>query len=358
MAHRVHNFGAGPAALPLPALLRAQEELVDWSETGMSVLEHSHRGKVYEAMHRDTLLRLRALAQLPDTHDILLVQGGASMQFATVPMNLLGPGEVADYVVHGTWGEKALAEAKLLGDARLAGKPPSYTKTAPDDALSLTPGAAYVHYTTNETIHGVQYHHVPDANGAPLVADMSSDIFSRPFDYARHALTYAGAQKNLGPSGLVVLFVDKALLARGRDDIPAIFRFRTHQKSESLYNTIPTFAVYLLRNVCLWLEEQGGLAAVGEVNDRKQRALYAALDEHPDTYELPVERAARSWMNVVFRLHDADAEARFLAEAARRELVGLKGHRSVGGVRASIYNAVGEESVARLCELVRDFARG
>lgn len=279
------------------------------------------------------------------------------MQFATVPMNFLKPGEVADYVVHGTWGEKALAEAKLLGGARAAGKHPTFTSIVPDGELSLTPGAAYVHYTTNETIHGAQYHHVPDSKGAPLVADVSSDVFSRPFDFGRHALAYGGAQKNLGPSGLVVIFVEKDFLARARTDIPTIFRFQTHQKNESLYNTIPTFAVYLLRNVCLWLEERGGLAAMGEENDRKQRALYAALDEHADAYELPVERAARSWMNVVFRLRDADAEARFLAEAERRELVGLKGHRSVGGVRASLYNAVSEESVARLCELVRDFAR-
>ncbi len=358
MAHRVHNFGAGPAALPLPALARAREELLDWGGTGMSVLEHSHRGDAYEAMHHDTLLRLRRLAGLPDTHEILLLQGGASMQFATVPMNLLRPGEAADYVVHGAWGDKALAEAKLVGDARLAGKHPTCAATVRDEDLALTPGAAYVHYTTNETIHGAQYHQVPDAKGAPLVADMSSDIFSRPFDYARHALTYAGAQKNLGPSGLVVVFVDKGLLARARTDIPQILRYQTHAKSASLYNTIPTFAVYLLREVCVWLEERGGVAAMGAENDRKQRALYAALDEHPGAYELPVERDARSWMNVVFRLRGDGAEARFLAEAARRELVGLRGHRSVGGVRASIYNAVSEASVARLCELVRDFARG
>lgn len=357
MVHRVHNFGAGPAALPLPALLRAQEELVDWGGTGMSVLEHSHRGDAYEAMHHDTLARLRRLAALPDTHDVLLVQGGASMQFATVPMNFLRPGEVADYVVHGAWGEKALAEARLLGDARVAGRHPTSTSTVPDAGLSLTPGAAYVHYTTNETIHGAQYHHVPASNGAPLVADASSDVLSRPFDFGAHALVYAGAQKNLGPSGLVVVFVDKGFLADARGDIPTIFRFQTHQKNASLYNTIPTFAVYLLRQVCLWLEARGGAAAMGEENDRKQRALYGALDEHPDVYELPVEPAARSWMNVVFRLRAADAEATFLAEAARRELVGLRGHRSVGGVRASIYNAVSEESVARLCELVRDFAR-
>lgn len=357
MAHRVHNFGAGPAALPLSALLRAQEELVDWDGTGMSVLEHSHRGKAYEAMHHDTIARVRRLAALPDSHDILFVQGGASMQFATVPMNFLRNGETADYVVHGTWGEKAIAEAKLIGDARVAGKHATYASIVPDAELKLTPGAAYVHYTTNETIHGAQYHHIPDVNGAPLVVDMSSDIFSRPFDFAKHALVYGGAQKNLGPSGLVVIFVEKGFLAKARTDIPTIFRFQTHQKNESLYNTIPTFAVYLLRNVCLWLEERGGLAAMGEENDRKQRMLYAALDDANGYYDLPVEKSARSWMNVVFRLPSEDAEKKFLAEAERREMVGLKGHRSVGGVRASIYNAVGEESVARLCDLVREFAR-
>ena len=339
MAHRVHNFNAGPAALPLPALLRAQEELVDWSGTGMSVLEHSHRGKVYEAMHHDTLARVRKLAGLPESHEILLVQGGASMQFATVPMNFLRAGEVADYVVHGTWGEKAIAEAKLLGDARLAGKHETYGGCVPDDRLALTPGAAYVHYTTTETSHGAQYHHIPDVKGAPLVADMSSDIFSRPFDFAKHALVYGGAQKNLGPSGLVVIFVEKSFLAKARADIPTIFRFQTHQKNDSLYNTIPTFAVYLLRNVCLWLEERGGLAAMGAENDRKQRMLYDALDGANGYYDLPVEKGARSWMNVVFRLPSPEAEAKFLAEAERREMVGLKGHRSVGGIRASIYNA-------------------
>jgi phosphoserine aminotransferase len=358
---RVHNFNAGPAALPLPALEEARRELLDFGGTGMSILEHSHRGKDYEAVHDEAIALIRSLLGVTDTHEVLLLQGGASQQFALVPMNLLPPGRSADYVVTGGWAEKALGEAEILGQARAAWKETDpagrYFRVPRRGELRIDPNAAYVHITSNNTLYGTQWPEFPDTGGVPLVADMSSDFMWRPLDVTAFGLVYAGAQKNVGPSGIAVVLVRKDLLASSRQDIPRIFRYKTHADARSLYNTPPTFSIYLMRNVLRWIQGQGGLPAIEEANRAKGAALYGVLDAHSTFFEAPAEKASRSLMNVVFRLPSEELEGRFLAEARSNGMVGLKGHRSVGGIRASIYNAVSRESVQALASFMADFAR-
>ncbi len=365
---RAKNFNAGPAALPLEALERAQRELLDYAQSGMSIMEHSHRGKEYEAVHDEAIRLLRELAGIPDAYDVLFLQGGASQQFATLPMSFLPAGKSADYVLTGVWGEKAVEEAKGLGQVRLAantgkeapaaggGSTRSYTRVPKQSELELDPAAAYVHLTTNETIGGAQFHYVPEVK-APLVADMSSDFLWKPFDVSKYAFCYAGAQKNLGPSGLVVVIARKDFLETGRKDIPKIFQYRTHAKNNSLYNTPPTFGIYLARNVLLWIKETGGLAAMERRNRQKADALYGVLDKHAGFYVAPVERASRSTMNVVWTIGRPELEEVLLGEAKKAGMVGLKGHRSVGGFRASIYNAVSPEWVAVLTDFLDAFAK-
>jgi phosphoserine aminotransferase len=371
---RIMNFNAGPAALPLPALERAKAELTDFAGSGMSVMEHSHRGKEYEKVHDEAIALLRRLLSIPDTHEVLFLQGGASQLFAQIPMNLLGQGAVADYVVTGAWGEKAVSEAKgvanLFGaQVRIAcstgtgeGKEKSYVRAPLPSEVNPTPRAAYLHFTSNETIHGVEYEvdparPFPPSGGAPLVADMSSDFLWRKFDVSRFGLVYAGAQKNIGPSGIVVVVVSKDVVARGRTDIPKIFQLRTHAENKSLYNTPPTFGVYMVRNVLAWLEDQGGLAAMEERNRKKAAKLYGVIDANPGFYRSPVEKQSRSVMNVVFRLPSEQQEETFVAEAKKRGMIGLKGHRSVGGIRVSTYNAVEPAWVDALCELMQELAK-
>jgi phosphoserine aminotransferase len=361
MAKRVHNFNPGPATLPLSVLEQARDEMLDYGGTGMSILEHSHRGKAYEALHKETITRLRELLGVPSSYAILLLQGGAHQQFAMVPMNLLPPGGHAAYAVTGRWGERAIAEARTVGEARLAASTEQgglYTRVARDEDLSIAPDAAYLHYTTNETVDGVQYHHVPSTPaGVPLACDMSSDFLSRPVDVARYGLIYAGAQKNAGPSGVTVVMVKRDLIASARADLPAIFRYATHAAHDSLYHTTPTFNVYVVCLVLRWLEQKGGLAAVEAESLRKSGAIYAALDDHASFYDAPVERASRSRVNVVFRLPTPELEAKFLAGAEARDMVGLRGHRSVGGIRVSLYNALASESADLLADYMRSFAR-
>ncbi|WP_242361006.1 3-phosphoserine/phosphohydroxythreonine transaminase [Anaeromyxobacter sp. SG17] len=371
---RKKNFNAGPAALPLPALERARDELLDFANSGMSVMEHSHRGKEYEAVHDEALALLRELLAVPATHEILFVQGGASQLFAQLPMNLVQKGQTADYVVTGAWGEKALSEAKvataMLGGAvRVActtgtgeGKEKSYVRVPRRDEVKADPAAAYVHVTSNETIHGVEYavdpsRPFPSPGGAPLVADMSSDFLWRPFDVSRFGLVYAGAQKNIGPSGVVVVIVSKELVERGRKDIPKIFQLRTPAENKSLYNTPPTFGIYMIRNVLAWLKGLGGLSAMEARNRKKAARLYGAIDANPGFYRCPVEKESRSVMNVVFRLPSEQDEERFVAEAKKLGMVGLKGHRSVGGIRVSTYNAVEPEWVDALVDFMGAFAK-
>jgi len=355
---RVINFNAGPAALPLGAIERAQKELLDIDGSGMSVMEHSHRGKVYEAVHNEAIALVKELLAVPDNYDILFLQGGASQQFAVVPMNLLPPGKSADYILTGGWSQKAYKEAKVLGTVRIAGnteKDKKFTRIPKQSELELDPNAAYVHVTSNNTLFGTQWHEFPNTGNVPLVVDMSSDIAWRPIDVSKFALIYAGAQKNLGPSGIVLVIVRKDLVEAGRKDIPVIFQYRTHAENNSLYNTPPTFSVYMLRNVLAELKANGGLSAMEKLNREKAALLYRAIDSRPDLFTNPVEEESRSTMNVVFTLKTPELEAEFLAEAKKLKMEGLKGHRLVGGVRASIYNAVPLEGVAALADLIKKF---
>ena len=355
---RVMNFNAGPAALPLASLERAQQELLDLGGTGMSVMEHSHRGKAYEAVHNEAISLVRELLAVPETYDVLFLQGGASQQFAVVPMNLLAAGKSADYVLTGAWSQKAYKEAKTIGTVRVAAtteKDKKFGRVPKQNELDLDANAAYLHLTSNNTIFGTQWHEFPDAGNVPLIADMSSDIAWRPIDVSKFGLIYAGAQKNLGPSGLVLVIVKKELVAAGRQDIPAIFQYRTHSENNSLYNTPPTFSVYVLRNVLDEIKRTGGLAAMEKVNREKAKLLYDVIDGRSDFYSSPVEKDSRSTMNVVFTLKTPELEAEFLTAAQKRGMIGLKGHRSVGGMRASIYNAVQLDWVKALADFMREF---
>ena len=356
---RVYNFNAGPAALPLAALERARDELIDFKGSGMSIIEHSHRGKEYEAVHDEAEALVRELLSVSDQYHVLFLQGGASQQFAMVPMNLLHQGKSADYILTGGWSEKALDEAKLIGQTRVAwtGESTKYTRIAEPSEIKIDPQAAYVHLTSNNTLYGSQWFDFPDTGNVPLVGDMSSDFLWRKFDVSRFGLVYAGAQKNAGPSGIVIVIVRKDLVESGRKDIPKIFRYKTHADNRSLYNTPPTFSVYMVRNVLSWLKDQGGLAAMEKLNREKGKVLYGAIDAAPDFYRCPVDKKNRSLMNVVFRLPSEALEEQFVAEAKKAKMIGLKGHRSVGGIRASTYNAVSLEAVEALTAFMADFAK-
>jgi phosphoserine aminotransferase len=366
---RVHNFNAGPAALPLAVLEEAQRELVDHRGSGLSVLEMSHRGGAYDEIHRQAVDGLARLLALPAGTSVLLLQGGASLQFAMAPLNLLAPGGRAGYVLTGEWSKKALAVAKRVaaergGEARVAAstEDEGFRRVPRGEEIAVDPGADYLHVTSNNTIFGTQWRELPETGGVPLVVDASSDVLSRRLPAERIALLYAGAQKNLGPAGVTVVAVRDDLLDRAPDTLPAILRYRTHREKDSLYNTPPTFGVYLLGLVVRWIEEQGGVAAIEAVNEKKADLLYAALDES-DFFRGHADPDSRSRMNVTFRvsaggrLPDEALEKRFLAEAAEAGMIGLKGHRSVGGLRASLYNAVSLESVEVLVDFLRDFAR-
>lgn len=355
---RVVNFNAGPAALPLSAIELAQKELVDFEGTGMSILEHSHRAASYEKVHHETKSLLIELLGVPDTHQPLFMQGGASAQFALVPMNLLA-GKSADYVITGSWSEKAFKEAQIVGAAREAGTGKvdgKYVRVPQQGELSLDPDAAYVHITTNNTIMGTQFHYVPETGSVPLVADASSDILARPTDVSKFGVLYAGAQKNVGPSGITIVIIRKDLLERVPTNLPNIFRYTTVAKGDSLHNTIPTFPMYMIRNVLRWVKEQGGTTAMEERNRKKSEMLYGAIDADPGFFRCPVERESRSLMNPVFRLPTEALEKKLIEEAKDAGFVGIKGHRSVGGIRVSMYNAVEPSGVAAFVDFIQDFA--
>lgn len=358
---RVHNFNPGPAALPLAALERAQQELLDYKGTGMSVLEHSHRGKDYDALHNEAISLMKELLSIPDDYQILFLQGGASQQFAVVPMNLLPAGKSADYILTGAWGQKAFSEAKNVGTVRLAAtteENKTFVRVPKADEIKVDPNAAYLHFTSNETIHGVQFaDSFPNAGSVPLVCDMSSDFMWKPFDVSRFSLIYAGAQKNIGPAGVTVVIVRKDLIEKGRTDVPKIFRYSTHATENSLYNTVPTFGVYMIRNVMAWIKSSGGLSQIERTNREKGRLVYDMLDKHSSFFRAPVQKDSRSFMNIVFRLPTEDLENKLLAETKSAGMIGLKGHRSVGGIRISSYNAVSVESVKTLVDLLVDFAK-
>lgn len=362
---RVHNFNAGPAALPLAALERAAQELVDFENTGMSLMEHSHRDPPYEKVHREAMSLLRTYLAIPDTHEVLFLQGGARQQFAQVPMNLLHANTSADYVVTGTWAKQAHEEATLVGAANGAKarlvlsteENKKFARVPKASELSFDASAAYVHITSNNTLFGTQWASYPDVGSVPLVADMTSDLGSRVLDVSRFGLIYAGAQKNLGPAGVTVVIVKKDLVAAGRTDIPQIFRYKSFADAESLFNTPPTFAIYMLRNTVRALLDRGGLSAIAAECEEKSSRLYDLIDANAAFYRAPVEKESRSKMNVVFRLPTEELETKFLSEAKAKSLVGLKGHRSVGGVRASIYATVPKASVEALAEFMTSFAR-
>ena len=372
--NRKINFNAGPSALPLPALERAREEFLDFAGSGMSVMEHSHRGKEYEAVHDEAIALLRELLGIPATHEVLFLQGGATQMFAQIPMNILDKGQTAQYIVNGAWGEKALGEAKAVASmfgASIAadnygegeGKEKKYTRVPAPSEMKINPAASYCHIASNETIHGVEFNAdgsrpFPETGAVPLIADMSSDFLWRPFDIGKFGLVYAGAQKNIGPSGVVVVVISKELVEKGRKDIPKIFQFRTHVENKSLYNTPSTFGIYMIRNVLSWLKGLGGLPKAEETNRKKGARLYGVIDANPQFYRSPVEKESRSLMNVVFRLPTPELEESFIAEAKKRGMVGLKGHRSVGGIRASIYNAAPYEWVDTLAGFMEEFAKG
>ena len=356
--HRIHNFSAGPAVLPLAVLEEAQRDLIALPGVGMSVLEISHRSKPFDEIIQGAEADMRALAGIPANYKVLFLQGGASLQFSMVPMNLLTAGATADYIITGDWAKKALKEAKKIGATNVAASSEAASfKDLPAQAdLRLTPGAAYVHMTSNNTLHGTEWPHVPDVGPAPLVCDMSSDMFSRPIDVARYGLIYAGAQKNLGPSGVTVVIVRDDLLARSADTLPTMLNYRIHAENGSLYNTPPVFGIYILRLVLKWLTANGGLAKMQEANERKAALLYGELDRSP-FWRPHAAVACRSRMNVTFRLPTEDLEKLFVKESTAAGLDGLKGHRSVGGLRASIYNAFPEQGVVDLVAFMQDFER-
>ena len=346
---RVFNFSSGPAVLPLPVLEQVQRELIALPGVGMSILEISHRSSTFEAIIEQAEADLRRLAGIPDNYRILFLQGGASLQFSMVPMNLLLEGRTADYLMTGTWADKAVKEAGRVGSVNPTGstRADGYARIPVAAECAFTPGAAYVHMTSNNTIEGTQWQRLPDVGEAPLVSDASSDIFSRPIDVARHGLIYAGAQKNLGPSGVVLVLIRDDLLARSARSLPTMLSYAVQAENNSLYNTPPTFGIYVLGLVVRWLIDIGGLAAIGAINEGKAGRLYAELDR-TGFWRPTADKDSRSRMNVTFRLASEELESRFVEEATEAGFDGLKGHRSVGGMRASIYNAFPEAGVDAL----------
>jgi len=358
IAQRVHNFAAGPAVLPLPVLEEIQRDLIALPGVGMSILEISHRSKPFESILEQAEADIRALASIPSSYRVLFLQGGASTQFSMVPMNLLTPGATADYVDTGSWAGKAMKEAKKVGAVNVAAttKDDGYARIPAQAELKLTPGAAYVHITSNNTIEGTEWKSLPDVGAAPLVNDTSSDMFSRPIDVAKHALIYAGAQKNMGPAGLTVVIIRDDMLARSQPALPTMLNYAVHAENKSLYNTPPVFAIYALGLVMKWLRAAGGLAAIAKVNERKAAKLYAEIDR-TGFYRGTARKDSRSLMNVTFRLATEELEKQFVKESTSAGLDGLKGHRAVGGMRASIYNAFPEEGVDALVAFMREFER-
>ncbi len=359
MATSVHNFNAGPAALPAPVLEQVQHDLLDYGGTGMSILEMSHRGATYEAVHNQAIAGLRTLLNCPDDYAILFMGGGAQTQFALVAMNLLLPGTHADYLVTGQWSESALREAQKIGDARAAwsGSALQYSRIPLPHDYEIDPTASYLHYTSNNTIVGTQFSLVPESGDIPLVCDMSSDILSQPVDVSPFGLIYAGAQKNAGPAGVTLVIIRRDLLERSPVNTPATLSYAEMSAKNSLLNTPPVFAIYMVGLVARYLLEQGGLATMAERNAEKATFLYAALDASDGFYQGCAHRHSRSLMNVTFRLPTPALETQFVAESEAAGFVGLKGHRSVGGIRVSLYNAITLASVQALVDFMDGFRR-
>ncbi|MGQ0501970.1 MAG: 3-phosphoserine/phosphohydroxythreonine transaminase [Panacagrimonas sp.] len=355
---RIVNFSAGPATLPLPVLQQVQEELLDWRGSGMSVMEMSHRDKEFMSIAAEAEKDLRELAGIPANYKVLFMQGGATAQFSLVPLNLLRGKTSADYVLTGDWGKKAAKECGKYGKANVvaSSEADKFTHIPDVSAWKLDPNAAYVHITPNETIHGVEFQYVPDTHGVPLVADMSSNILSRPLNVAKYGLIYGGAQKNVGPAGLTIVIVREDLIGQAAALTPGVFDYKSAADNDSMLNTPPCFAWYVSGLVFKWIRSEGGLAEIGRRNERKARLLYDYIDGQ-DFYRNPVAKKDRSWMNVPFTLANADLDADFLKGAKAASLNGMKGHRAVGGMRASLYNAMPESGVAALVDYMKEFAR-
>ncbi len=359
---RVINFNAGPAAIPMEVLVQAREEMLDWNGTGMSVMEVSHRSKEYEAMHVEAEQLFRKLAGMGPEWKILFLTGGASSQFYMVPMNYLFGDRKASYLVTGTWGKNALKEAVRFGKCdsfSVENKDGTFTRIPAQSEFSIDPESAYAHMTSNNTLFGSQWHYWPDTGKVPLVCDMSSDIFSRQFPADKFSLIYAGAQKNLGPSGLTIVAVKESFLelAREQSALPTMLSYRTHAEHDSLYNTPPCFSIYMFNLTLKWLDAKGGLAAMQAINEEKARLIYGAIDASDGYFRGPVEKAARSRMNVVFRLKTPELEELFVKEAKSAGIVGVKGHRSTGGIRFSTYNANLVENIRVAVSFMEDFRK-
>lgn len=358
MGERAHNFNAGPAALPLDVLKIAQSELLDFKGSGMSVIEMSHRGKEFDDVNNETNAKIRELMGISDDYEVLFMPGGASMQFCLIPMNFIRDGKSADFINTGAWATKAIKEAKVYKNVNVIwdDKEENYIRCPKDCELNINPDAEYLHICENETIGGIKYPKLPDCGNVPLIADMSSCIMSEVIDVNKYAMIYAGAQKNIGPSGMALCIIRKDLLERVPENINNFFKYTTHAKNASMFNTPNTWAIYMVGLVCDHLKAMGGIAAMEKANKEKAKIIYDIIDSS-DFWKSPVEKECRSIMNIVWRLPNEDLEKKFVAEAKANRMIGLKGHRSVGGLRASIYNAVPKESVVALAEFMKEFEK-
>lgn len=357
MSHRIYNFNAGPATLPLEVLEEVQGEFLDFKGEGMSIIEMSHRSKTYDAVNAEVEADMKALLGLDDDYRVLFLQGGATLQFSMIPMNFLPAGRTADYVLTGAWAEKALAEAARVGATHVAftDKDNNYKRMPKMAEIKLSDNPAYVHITSNNTIFGTQWRELPSFGQAPLIADMSSDILSRPFAAKDFSLIYAGAQKNLGPAGVTVVIIRKDMAESNPEALPIMLRYRTYANNNSLYNTPPVFSIYVMGKVLKWIKAGGGLSGMAAHNEAKAKIIYDAIDRFPDFFKPHADKDSRSFMNITFRLPSEELEAQFVKEAVARGMIGLKGHRSVGGLRASIYNGMPKAGCQALADFMVDF---
>ncbi|MBN1540955.1 3-phosphoserine/phosphohydroxythreonine transaminase [candidate division KSB1 bacterium] len=356
---RVHNFNPGPCTLPYSALQKCQSDFLDYGGSGMSIVESSHRSKEYDAIHNDAQKLLRELLGIPANYHVLFLGGGASLQFAMVPMNFIPKGGSADYIITGSWAKKAFKEATIIQKSRIAASSEAQKfNTIPEaEALDQDPLAAYIHLTSNNTISGTEWQSYPDFGPTPVVADMSSDILSRKIDVSKFSLIYAGAQKNLGPAGVTVVIVKDEFAAQANSGLPTMLAYKTHIDNNSLFNTPPVFSIYLMKLVLEWVKEEGGLDVIEQKNRQKAETLYQAIDGSDGFYRGTAEVSSRSWMNATFRLPTEEQEQQFISEAKSNGLIGLKGHRSVGGIRVSMYNAMPLDGVEKLVEFMQDFSK-
>lgn len=357
MAKRIWNFNPGPATLPLSALEKAEKEMTNYRNTGMSVMEISHRSGEYADINAETKSLVKDLFEVPDNYNILFLQGGSSLQFAMVPMNFLPQGSFADYIITGNWSKKAVTEANILAEGKVAGTSEDKNFSYIPKSLDLHSDAQYVHITSNNTIAGTQWHTYPDTGNIPLVADMCSDILSRKVDVSKFGIIYASAQKNIGPSGATVVIIRKDLVEKARKDIPTLLKYETHVKKDSAFNTPPVYSVYMVKLVLEWMKDQGGMEKIEQINRKKAETLYATIDNYGEFFKGAVEKENRSIMNITLRLPNEELEKKFIADAAQAGFGGLKGHRSVGGIRISIYNAMSLKGVEEVNSFMIDFAK-